>query len=98
MRRSATLLSRRDSAIAQSHHAMVSFIIVMPRWSVNIIELWPVLSGVTRTRSRHIRPETGLVYKAEGGGVEDRDRRFHWCLCESPFLSVVDGVSRRRHW
>jgi len=37
--------------------------------------------------SRHIEPETMLVYKAEGGGGEDRDRDrcLHWCL-ESPFL------------
>src|SRR6266478_2331178 len=27
----------------------------------------------TRRRSRPIGPETGLVYKAEGGGTEDRD-------------------------
>jgi flavin-binding protein dodecin len=28
----------------------------------------------TRRGSRRIGPETGLVYKAEGGGTEDRDR------------------------
>jgi len=47
----------------------------------------------TWRRSRRIGPETGLVYKAEGGGTEDRDRWLHWCLEEPVFERGPWGVA-----
>lgn len=48
--------------------------------------------------ARHVRSETGLMYKGVGGREPQTETDRALVRFESPFRSVVHGVWRQRHW